>query len=355
MKKLHRITWIFTLALISIVLISCSKEPVVDQQSPDAGVHVQGAGATFPEPLYQEWIKEYGKAQPDIAFSYEGVGSGAGIKRFISEEVDFGASDAAMSDTEIARVARKVKLIPATAGMVVLAYNIPGVDGGLRLPRDVYADIFLGKIWRWDDPRIIAANPHIDLPPKLIQVVSRRDSSGTTFAFTNHLSAISSEWRENGPGTGKQIDWPGGAMTGSGNEGVAQKVRISQGSIGYMEYGFARRLGLAMAELQNKAGEYVKPDANSGQTSLSTAAATNLPADFRLFLPDPEGQSSYPIVSLSWLLLYGTYPDASKSTALKNALRWALTEGQTIAVEMGYIPLPDVIASTAIDSLESIH
>lgn len=260
-----------------------------------------------------------------------------------------------MNDAEIARVEQGVRLIPATAGMVVLAYNLPGVSGELRLPRDVYVDIFLGKIWRWDDPRIAAANPHLALPPKLIQVVVRRDSSGTTYAFTNHLSAISRLWQEQGPGTGKQIDWPGGAMTGSGNEGVAQKVKISQGSIGYMKYGFAKRLGLPMAVLQNKAGEFVRPDASSGRAALAEAATAGLPDNLRLFVPDPDGRDSYPIVSLSWILLYGNYPNADKAAALRQVLTWGLTEGQPIAEAMGYIPLPEMIAARATQTVAHIQ
>jgi phosphate transport system substrate-binding protein len=319
-----------------------------------AALQIKGAGATFPEPLFREWAERRSKIRPDVAFAYDGVGSGEGIKRFTSGQVDFGASDAAMSDQEIARVKAGVKLVPVTAGMIVLAYNLPGVQGELRLPRDVYVDIFLGRIWRWDDPRIIAANPSLALPPKLIQTVVRRDSSGTTYAFTNHLTAISRAWRDEGPGTGKQIDWPGGAMTGRGNEGVAQKVKISEGSIGYMEYGFAKRLGLPMAVLENKAGQFVRPTASSGQAALAGAASL-LPENLRLFVPDPAGVDSYPVVSLSWALLYGTYPQPEKAAALREALTWGLTEGQPIAEEMGYIPLPAAIASRATQAVTSIQ
>lgn len=355
MKRLFGIAKAVAAVSIAVVLISCGGESTEGQAQSHTELQIKGAGATFPEPLYQEWIGYFKEKQPDVGFSYEGVGSGAGIKRFIAEEIDFGASDAAMKDAEIAQVQRGVKLIPVTAGMVVLAYNLPGVEGELRLPRDVYVDIFLGRIWRWDDPRIVAANPGLDLPPKLIQTVARRDSSGTTYAFTNHLSTIGQSWREEGPGTGKLIDWPGGTMTGRGNEGVAQKVKISHGSIGYMEYGFARRLGLPMALLQNKAGEFVKPDANSGRAALAATAATELPDDLRLFLPDPKGSNSYPIVSLSWILLYESYPEPEKAAALKEALTWALREGQPIAEEMGYIPLPEEIVSKATAAIDGIR
>jgi phosphate transport system substrate-binding protein len=359
MKRSLRITSAATAVLVAAVwmgvLVCYGGQSAADgQAAPVAALQIKGAGATFPEPLYQKWIGRYQAGHPGVAFTYEGVGSGEGIKRFIAEKVDFGASDAAMNDAEIAQVQRGVKLIPATAGMVVLAYNLPGVEGELRLPRDVYPDIFLGKVRRWDDPRIVAANPHLKLPSKLIQTVVRRESSGTTFAFTNHLSAISTAWRE-GPGIGKQIDWPGGAMTGRGNEGVAQKVKISQGSIGYMEYGFARRLGLPIAVLQNKAGHFVKPDADSGRTALAAAASADLPANLRLFVPDPAGADSYPIVSLTWILLYDRYPDPAKAAALKEALAWGLSEGQAIAAEMGYIPLPKAITAKAAQAVATIH
>jgi phosphate transport system substrate-binding protein len=238
--------------------------------------------------------------------------------------------------------------------MIVLAYNLPGVEGELRLPRDVYAGIFQAKIDRWDDDRIKAANPGLDLPAKLIQPVVRRDSSGTTFAFTNHLSAISPIWAEEGPGTGKLIDWPGAAMTALGNEGVAQKVKISHGSIGYMEYGFARRLGLPVATLQNKTGAYIKPSAESGRAALAAAAA-DLPDDLRLFIPDAEGPGSYPIVSLSWILLRAAYGDPAKANALTEAITQGLTEGQEIAEEMGYIPLPEEIVSKATAAVATVQ
>jgi phosphate transport system substrate-binding protein len=356
MKTFPRILSAVAVAvLISAALTSCGDESTEGRSEAAATLTIRGAGATFPEPLYQKWIERYRQEHSEVVFHYEGVGSGEGIKRFIEAQVDFGASDAAMKDEEIARVENGVTLIPVTAGMVVLAYNLPGVQGELKLPRDVYVDIFLGKVWRWDNQRITNANPGLKLPPKLIQVVARRDGSGTTYAFTNHLSAISPAWRKEGPGTGKLIDWPGGAMTGNGNEGVAQKVKLSHGSIGYMEYGFARRLGLPVAALENKSGIFVKPDARAGKAALAAAAAADLPEDLRLFLPDPQGPDSYPIVSLSWILLYDKYADSQKAIALKEAVTWGLTQGQATAEEMGYIPLPEVIVSRATDSIANIR
>ncbi|MGB7933226.1 MAG: phosphate ABC transporter substrate-binding protein PstS [Gammaproteobacteria bacterium] len=344
------------------LLLACGKEisePAAATPASDTAtmLKIRGAGSTFAAPLIERWIKTYAQNHPGVSFSYDAVGSGEGIERFIAAGVDFGASDAAMNDAEIARVqppaGRGVKLIPVTAGEVVIAYDIPDVSGELRLPRDVYVDIFLGRISRWDDLRIVAANPDMPLPAKRIQVVARRDSSGTTFAFTNHLSAISQTWRDD-PGTGKLIDWPGGAMIALGNEGVAQRLRITRYSIGYLEYGFARRLGLPMAALENRAGEYVAPGPAGGKAALDAAAQT-IPDDLRLFLPDPPGAGAYPVVSLSWLLLNTSYSEPAKAAALRQAADWGLVQGQSTAEAMGYIPLPETLIRRARQALDDVR
>ena len=343
------------IAVIAVVCLSsaCSDSPQETDSTSSQRLLISGAGATFPAPLYESWIEHFETTDSNVDFEYERTGSGEGIRRFVAGDVDFGASDAAISADEARRVERGARLIPATAGMVVLAYNIPGVDDGLRLPRDVYVDIFRGDIWRWDDPRIVAANPNLELPSKLIQVVGRRDSSGTTFAFTNHLAAVNEEWRQE-PGVGKLIDWPGGAMTSPGNSGVAQRIRITLGSIGYMEYGFAQRLGLPMAILENRAGFFVSPSPASGQQGLALDER-EIPTDLRLFVTDPGADNAYPIVSYSWLLLYETYPDPRKPAALKQAISWGLSEeGQSVAEQMGYIPLPNAIADRSLDILRQI-
>ena len=222
----------------------------------DAGtLQLHGAGATFPAPLYKKWLEEYQKRHPDVQLSYDAIGSGEGTKRFMAGTVDFGASDAAMSDEEMAAVTRGVRLLPTVAGSIVLAYNLDGLGGDLKLTRDVYVDIFLGKIKVWDDPRIKAANARLRLPHDNIALVVRQDSSGTTYAFTNHLSAVSGQWRDHGPGVGRVIAWPGNSMVAPGNEGVAGRIKHSKGAIGYVEYGMAQRAGLTMAWLENKAGQ----------------------------------------------------------------------------------------------------
>lgn len=316
---------------------------------------LRGAGATFPAPLYEKWIKTYRQEHPEVAITYDVVGSGEGQRRFLAADVvDFGASDAALTDEQMARVKAGARLVPVTAGIVVLAYNLPGLSGPLRLARDVYVDIFAGRIRNWDDPRIRAQNPTLNLPHRTIAIVARQDSSGTTFALTNHLSAVSGVWRDQGPGVGNLVDWRGTAMLARGNEGVAGRIKVSEASIGYVEYHFAKRLGLSMAHVQNKAGRYVAPSEQSGQAALA-ANVKQMPSNLRLFLPDPEGEDSYPIVTFSWLLLYESYPSPAKASALKKFLTWGLTTGQGYSRELGYIPLPAEVASRSLAALDRIN
>jgi phosphate transport system substrate-binding protein len=334
-------------------LLLAAAGPVLGQAGAGGKVVLQGAGATFPAPLYKKWIGVFTAQNPDVTVDYKDVGSGEGVRRFLAQSVDFGASDGALTDEQMARVAAGARLVPATAGMVVLAYNIPGLGGDLKLSRDVYADIFLRRIVKWNDPRIQAINPDLRLPNASIVIAARRDSSGTTFALANHLSAISADWRR-GPGVGYMVDWSGRAMLARGNEGVAGLVKLSEGAIGYVEYGFAERLRLPMAHLQNKAGRYVAPTARSGQATLASNVK-EMPENLRLYVPDPEGQESYPIVSLSWLLLYERYPDQQKSAALKRFVTWGLSLGQSYGAELGYIALPADVVSRSRAALERVQ
>lgn len=244
-------------------------------------------------------------------------------------------------------------MIPMTAGIVVLAYNIPGVTGGLTLARDAYRDIFAGVIRYWDDPRIVATNPTLALPHKSVVTVVRRDSSGTTFLFTNHLGAIDPDWVKQGPGIGKLVDWPGNAMSVPGNAGVAQRVKITDGAIGYMEFGFAARLGLPIAALQNRAGQPVAASTAAGQAALATPQ--DIPSDLRAFVPDPDGPDAYPIAGYSWILLNRRYADPGKAQALKELFSWGLGQGQTVARELNYVPLPESIVAKAREALASVQ
>ncbi|MCP5363698.1 MAG: phosphate ABC transporter substrate-binding protein PstS [Hyphomicrobiales bacterium] len=349
-----------TLLLSFVVLAACGEEQAPRKEearieAPPAGVlWVRGAGATFPDPLYKKWIERYQEAQPDVWVTYSAVGSGAGVNRFSTGSVDFGASDAAMSDEQIAQVDRGVYLVPATAGIIVVAYNLPGITGDLNLPRNVYADIFSGKITKWNDPRIQDANPDVILPDLTIHLVARRDSSGTTFAFTNHLSAVDETFRTEGPGVGNLVAWKGHAMLAQGNEGVAQRIKISEGAIGYVGYEFAKRLNLPMATLENKAGQFIKPGSDAGRNALASAAH-QMPDNLRLFIPDPDGKKAYPIVTYSWLLLYGQYPDGKKAAAVKDFVTWGLTRGQALSDEIGFIPLPEEVVALASQKVNSIQ
>jgi phosphate transport system substrate-binding protein len=307
---------------------------------------VRGAGSTFSAPLYKKWIDVYQQDHRQVSLSYDVVGSGEGVTRFIAGSVDFGATDVLPSDVMLAGVKRGAIPVPVTAGMIVLAYNLPGLVGVLKLPRDVYSGIFSGRITQWNDPQIQKANPDLTLPQRNIAVVVRQDSSGTTDALTRHLVAIGAGWHATGAGEGYDIDWPTAAMEGKGNEGVASKIKISEGSIGYVEYGFAKRLGLKIATLENKAGHFIEAGEEAGRQALL--------ASENFFTADPPGEESYPIVTFSWLLLYRKYADPKKAAAVKDWVRWGLTTGQTFASDLGYIPLPDETAALAERALDDL-
>jgi phosphate transport system substrate-binding protein len=328
--------------LIALVAMMSAVPGCSEKLTDEPAITITGAGSTLVKPLFLEWFKQYRKAHPGVAVAYEAVGSGEGTKLFGDEAVDFGASDAAMTDDKMAAAKRKVVLIPITAGSVVLAYNPDGMPPELKLSRSVYADIFLGKIAAWDDERIAKLNPGVKLPKREIKVVVRSDASGTTFAFTNHLTAISEEWQK-GPGAAAVVKWPGQPVRSKGNEGVAGSIKKNASAVGYVDYATAEQSGLSMAWLENKEGNYINPAGGSG---LETLRRAKLPDNLRLFIPDPAGKDSYPIVTYSWLLLYGQYGDAQKLDALKDVVRWCLHDGQNSSESLGYIRLPaDTVAA----------
>jgi phosphate transport system substrate-binding protein len=309
-------------------------------------VTLRGAGSTFSAPLYKKWMEIYQKDHKDVLLSYDAVGSGEGVSRFVAGSVDFGASDVLPGTQTFAGVTRGMIVVPATAGMIVLAFNLSGINGPLNLPRHVYSDIFAGRIKSWSDPRVQSANPTLSLPDMDIAVVVRQDSSGTTAAFTRHLVAVGSSWGTTGAGEGFLIDWPAAVMYAKGNEGVASKIKISEGSIGFVEYGFAKRLGLPIAVLENKTGRFVVPSEESGRAALIATQGDST--------ADPPGDESYPIVTFSWLLLYKKYWDPKRAPLLKDWIKWGLTTGQTFASDLGYIPLPSETVALAERSLDGI-
>lgn len=302
-------------------------------------VAITAAGASFPAPLYQRWFQDFNKINPKVQINYQSVGSGAGVEQFTKGTVDFGASDTAMKDDEIAKVPadKGVILLPMTAGSIVIGYNLADVPE-LKLPRDVYVDIFAGKITKWNDPKIAAANPGAKLPDQAITIVHRSDGSGTSAVFTKHLSAISPDWKA-AVGDGKTVQWPVG-VGAKGNEGVTAQVLQTAGSIGYVEYGYAKNNNLKFASLQNKAGTFVAPNDESASAALATVP---LPENLRAFIEDPEGAKSYPIVTYTWMLVPKKVADPNKAKAIEAMIEYGLTEGQKVSSELGYVPLPQSV------------
>ncbi|MGY6529391.1 MAG: phosphate ABC transporter substrate-binding protein PstS [Cyanobacterium sp.] len=312
----------------------------------DNSVNVTGAGASFPAAIFQNWFVSLNQQVPQLQVNYQSVGSGAGIEQFTAQTVDFGASDVAMSDEQMEAIDRGVILLPVTAGGIVFAFNLPGVDE-LNLSREVYVDIALGRITRWNDPRIAEDNPDVDLPDRGITFVHRSDGSGTTGVLTMHLADISEEWA-NEVGQGTTVEWgtAGGSFIGSrGNEGVTATVMQTEGAIGYVEYGYATNNNIPMASLENASGEFVFPN---NETTSATLANVELPDNLRAFITDPEGANSYPIVTYSWIMVYEQYDDPQLAIAIEAMIQYALTEGQNVAEELGYIALPpNVVARVA--------
>jgi phosphate transport system substrate-binding protein len=314
---------------------------------------LNGAGATFPRPLYVEWIGEFQQINPGVKINYQGIGSGGGIEQFTKLTVDFGASDAPMKDEEIAAAEKasgaKVLHIPTVFGAVVCAYNLDGVEE-LKLDPDTLAAIFMGEITKWNDSKIAALNEGVKLPDITIQVVHRSDSSGTTSIFTGYLNDVSAAWKDK-VGKGKEVSWPVG-VGGQGNDGVAAVVQQQAGSIGYVELSYAIESGLAMATLKNQAGTFVKPALES---TSAAAAGTQFPDDLRFSVSNSPSADAYPIVGATWILAYDKMADTAKADALKAWLTWSLNEGTAVAEELGYAPLSDDLKELTLEKIELIN
>lgn len=314
-------------------------------------LRLTGAGASFPFPLYSTWFQAYSQATPGIQIDYQSTGSGAGVKSFISRTVDFAASDSAMTDEQIGQVDGGVVILPMTAGEIVLAYNLPGVTE-LKLPREVYPLIFLGEVTRWNDPRIVEANPGVTLPDMQITAVRRSDSSGTTFVFTNHLAAISEKFKST-VSAGTNPQWPSvsNLVAAPRNDGVTATVTQTPGAVGYIEWGFAKLTNTPAALLQNSAGNFVAPGGEGGPLALSSAEFTA--DDMRGWVTDPKEAQAYPISTFTWMLFYKKQ-EAARAEALRNFVTWALGEGQKMADQLGYIPLPEVVVAKVTAQIPNI-
>lgn len=310
---------------------------------------LQGAGATFPAPLYMKWATEYAKVNPGVSVSYEGVGSGAGIKKILEGSVDFGASDAPMTEKEKAQAKRPLLHLPATMGAVAVAFNVPGVDD-LQLDANVLSGIFLGQIKKWNDPRVAAINGGAALPDLDILVAYRSDSSGTTAVFTEYLSKVSAEWNTQ-VGTGKALKFPTGCAA-KGSEGVSAVVKANAGGVSYMDMAFAKKNGLGIARIRNRCGNFIYP---TPEGVSAAASGHQIPEDLCFSITNGAGPMDYPIASLSYLLVYAQQPDPSKGCELVKYLAWALHQGQAFAAGLDYAPLPTNLVDRVMEKVNSIH
>jgi phosphate transport system substrate-binding protein len=316
--------------------------------SASAQMLINGAGATFPFPIYSKWFNEYAKIDPSVRFNYQSIGSGGGQKQILSETVDFGASDGPMSDDNLAKAPRKLLHFPTVAGADVITYNLPG-DPKIRIDGPTVAAIFLGKITKWSDPAIAAQNPDVKLPDLDVVVVHRSDGSGTTYIFTDYLSKVSADWKEK-VGKGTSVSWPSG-IGGKGNEGVSGQVKQVPGAIGYIELAYAKQNNLSYADVKNSSGNYITPTIQSVTEALATA---DIPDDFRFSMTNPPGAQAYPISGTTWLLVYAEQKDHAKGEKLVQFLKWAYSDGEKLAPGLDYAPLPDALVKRALESVQGI-
>ena len=315
---------------------------------------LNGAGATFPYPIYSKWFSEYHKIHPDVEINYQSIGSGGGIRQVTEGTVDFGASDMPMTDAQLkeaeTKLHTKIYNLPTVLGAVVPAYNIPGITGEVKFTPDVLADIFLGKISSWNDPALAKANPDVKFPNQEIIVVHRSDGSGTTFIWTDYLSKVSADWKGQ-VGSGTSVKWPKG-LGGKGNEGVAGSIRQLSGSIGYVELIYALQNKITYGSIRNAAGTFLK--ASLEGVTAAAASVPKMPADFRVSITNAPGKDAYPISSFTWLLIPAQSKDPAKGKILADFLSWMLTDGQKMTSELSYAPLPENVAAKEKDVVKLI-
>jgi len=316
-----------------------------------AQTQLNGAGATFPYPMYSKWFSEYNKLHPDVQINYQSIGSGGGIRQVLNGTVDFGASDGPMTDEQLKEAKVKILHIPTVLGADVPAYNVTGVSGELKFTPQALADIFLGKIKTWNDPAIAKANPGVNLPNQEIIVVHRSDGSGTTYIFTDYLSKVSKDW-ESHVGKGTSVKWPVG-LGGKGNEGVAGQIRQLQGAIGYVELIYAVQNKISYGSVQNAAGTFVKATLD-GVTEAAGSVKT-MPADFRVSITNAPGKTAYPISSFTWLLIPVQAKDANKGKIITDFLNWMVTDGQKMTNQLSYAPLPASVVEKVKAAIKQVH
>jgi phosphate transport system substrate-binding protein len=312
---------------------------------------INGAGATFPYPIYSKWFEEYRKVHPDVQINYQSIGSGGGIRQITNQTVAFGATDGPMTDEQLKAAPGPILHLPTVLGADVPVYNVPGVATDLKFTGPLLADIFLGKIKKWNDPAIARLNAGVSLPGTEIAVVHRADGSGTTYIWVDYLSKVSPEWQSK-VGVSTSVNWPVG-VGGKGNEGVTGVVQQTPGAIGYVELIYALQNKIAFGVVQNKAGEFVKAS-EASVTAAAAAAAEQIPDDFRVSITDAAGPGAYPISSFTWMLLYEDPKDKREAKILVDFMKWALTDGQKFAGQLGYAPLPESVVRRELTALERI-
>ncbi len=311
---------------------------------------LNGAGATFPYPMYSKWFSEYNKLHPDIQFNYQSIGSGGGIRQVLAGTVDFGATDGPMTDEQLAQAKTKILHIPTVLGADVPAYNIPGVTEELKFTPELLANIFLGKITSWNDAALAKANPGVNLPNQPIIVIHRSDGSGTTYIFTDYLSKVSTDWK-NQVGKGTSVKWPVG-LGGKGNEGVAGMIRQMQGSIGYVELIYAVNNHIAYGSVKNAGGQFVKASLES--VTAAAASVKSMPADFRVSITNAPGKDTYPIASFTWLLIPNPSKDRAKGKIIADFLNWMVEDGQKMTADLSYAPLPEGVEAKVKETIKQV-
>ncbi|MGA8271549.1 MAG: phosphate ABC transporter substrate-binding protein PstS [Candidatus Sulfotelmatobacter sp.] len=338
---MRRLALLFVCAVLAVPLV--------------AQTTLNGAGATFPYPMYSKWFSEYHKAHPEVQINYQSIGSGGGIRQVTEGTVDFGASDMPMTDGQLSEAQAKAKTkvlnLPSVLGAVVPAYNIPGVSGEVKFTPDALAGIFLGKITKWNDKAITSVNPGVSFPDKDIIVVHRSDGSGTTFIWTDYLSKVSGDWKSQ-VGSGTSVKWPIG-LGGKGNEGVAGSIRQLQGSIGYVELIYAAQNNIPFGSVRNAAGVFEK--ASLEGVTAAAASASKMPADFRVSITNAPGKDAYPISSFTWLLIPAQSKDAAKGKILADFLNWMVSDGQKMTASLSYAPLPDSVVQKEKDAIKQVR
>jgi len=313
-------------------------------------ITLNGAGATFPYPMYSKWFSEYNKLHPDIQFNYQSIGSGGGIRQVLAGTVDFGATDGPMTDEQLAQAKAKILHIPTVLGAVVPTYNIPGVSEELKFTPELLANIFMGKITSWNDAALAKVNPGVNLPNQPIIVIHRSDGSGTTYIWTDYLSKVSTDWK-NQVGKGTSVKWPVG-LGGKGNEGVAGMIRQMQGSIGYVELIYAVNNKIAYGSVKNAGGEFVKASLES--VTAAAASIKSMPADFRVSITNAPGKEAYPIVSFTWLLIPTPSKDAAKGKIIADFLSWMIGDGQKMTADLSYAPLPESVVAKVKETIKQV-